>query len=416
MPKFTFYNGNQGVHRFNNLNREYYDITSWSASGATMIYNGNDGPYDPSFHPYRAELTFKDAVEHTYETGPNAGDTTFIGGHLTAIHFYDDTGKLVMKVTGLKIELSWLSADLVNNDLWQLSDVVYSKGGTFYGSSDSSGPFSDWGGDDIETTSGNDKVYAKGGDDFISDYGGRDFYHGGGGRDTLSYDGSYWRPELVKRGLKVDLKEGKIIGFDGKVDTVKGIEGVRGTFKNDKFYGDSNHNHFMGLGGNDYINGRGGFDYIDYRRDDDRGGYDGVKVNLNTGKARDGFGSTDTLVNIEGAGGTDYDDVFRDNNKGNYFRGRDGDDRFVLTKGKDTVRGDDGADTFAFKNNNWGHDRIEDFNDVEGDKIELNHATQFSDLTIYQDGDNTVIEYLNSSITLEDFTATDLDASDFIFV
>lgn len=416
MPKFTYYDGNQGVHRFNNLNREYYNTTAWTAAGATMIYNGNDGPYDPAFHPYRAELTFKNAVEHTYETGPKAGDTTFIGGHLTAIRFYDDTGKLVMKVTGLKIDLSWLSADYENNNLWQLMNVVYAKGSTIYGSADSSGPSSDWDGDDIFTTLGNDKVYAKGGNDFITDLGGRDVYNGGGGRDTVSYEESYWRPELVKRGLKVDLQKGKITGFDGKVDTVKSIENVRGTFKNDKFYGDKKDNGFMGLGGNDYFNGRGGFDYVDYRKDADRGGYDGVKVNLKEGTARDGFGKTDTLVSIEGAGGTDFDDVFRDNKKDNYFRGRDGDDRFILTKGDDYVRGDDGADTFVFRNDNWHHDTIEDFDDTEGDKIELNHATQFSDLTIIQDGDNTVIEYLGNSITLQDFTATDLDAGDFIFV
>lgn len=416
MPNITYFNGNQGVYRWGNLNTEDYNVNTWNSSGATLVYNGNDGPYDPTRSPYRAEFVFANAVEHTIETGPDAGDTVFIGGKLKTIRYYNKNGDLIMEITGLDISLSWLSAQLRDNDLYDLDKAIYAKGATIIGSSDGSGPDSDWTGDDIRTTYRNDKVKAKGGDDYISDFGGADVYNGGGGWDTVSYMEVYWNPHLGIKGIKVDLDKGTIRGFDGKVDKVKGIESVRGTYMKDTFYGDKKDNAFMGLAGNDYINGRGGFDYVQYRRDDQQGGTDGVKVDLKAGTARDGFGNTDTLVSIEGAGGTDYNDVFRDNKKDNFFRGRDGDDRFILTKGDDRVRGDDGADTFVFKSNNWEHDWIEDFDDSEGDKIELNHATQFSDLTIFQDGSNTVIEYQGNSITLEDFTATDLDASDFIFV
>lgn len=78
-----------------------------------------------------------------------------------------------------------------------------------------------------------------------------------------------------------------------------------------------------------------------------------------------------------------------------------------------------GADTFVF-NPDDGNDTIADFENG-ADKIDLSAVSSisgYSDLTITQEGDDTKIDlsaHGGSEIILDNFTSTDLDASDFEF-
>ena len=95
----------------------------------------------------------------------------------------------------------------------------------------------------------------------------------------------------------------------------------------------------------------------------------------------------------------------------------DSDDVLQGGTSDDTMTGGTGADTFVFASGH-GSDTITDFTDGE-DTIDLSAFTSVSgygDLTVTQNGNDTVITIPGgSSITLQDFTSTDLAAEDFVF-
>ncbi len=110
-----------------------------------------------------------------------------------------------------------------------------------------------------------------------------------------------------------------------------------------------------------------------------------------------------------------------------------GDDTMDGSWGNDTLTGGAwDADTFVFGGNSNGHDTITDFGsmniydinngniiETDRDKIEIRGGTTFSDLTITNnaEGDAVITGYADdSSITLEDVSASELTESDFIFV
>ena len=94
-----------------------------------------------------------------------------------------------------------------------------------------------------------------------------------------------------------------------------------------------------------------------------------------------------------------------------------GDDTITGLAGDDTLTGGDGADKFVFASGH-GDDTITDFTDGE-DTIDLSAftgITGFDDLTVTQNGNNTVITIPGGgTITLQNFTQSDLDATDFVF-
>ena len=98
--------------------------------------------------------------------------------------------------------------------------------------------------------------------------------------------------------------------------------------------------------------------------------------------------------------------------------GGEGADTITGGTGDDTLTGGAGADTFVFASGD-GNDTITDFENGT-DTIDLSAITAitvFSDLTITQVGDDTKIDLGTNvgEITLEDFTSTDLGATDFDF-
>ena len=105
------------------------------------------------------------------------------------------------------------------------------------------------------------------------------------------------------------------------------IEVVRGTVFDDTFIGDDRYNYFEGLAGNDTIDGGAGYDLVSYAYDATYvAGSSGVTVNLQIGKARDGFGDIDTLISITDVRGTNFADVLIGNAASNIFEALAGND------------------------------------------------------------------------------------------
>jgi len=192
-----------------------------------------------------------------------------------------------------------------------------------------------WGGTDtligIERVDGsafNDTLSGGAANEVFAGRDGDDAIDGGAGFDSALFDSG-------TQGAVVDLQAGLATndGY-GRQDTLAGIELVRGSFFADDIRGSDRVDateSFHGMGGNDTIDGRGGVDEVSYSMS-----YNPVTVNLATGTASDGWGSTDTLLNIENVIGSLYNDR---------ITGDAGVNRLVGNFGNDTLDGGAGADT-----------------------------------------------------------------------
>ncbi len=253
-------------------------------------------------------------------------------------------------VTGLRIDLSDLGGGtIVLEGITSVSDLtedMFILDGSASGTATvHHGTAS---GDTLDGTAGADKMMGLEGDDTLKGGKGNDILYGGEDGDTL------------EGGEGFDA----LYGGEG-IDTLKGGEGI------DFLYGGEHKDYLHGGAGNDYLYGEGGNDEL----------YGG-----------DG---RDLLVGDEGG------------------------DRLEGGAGHDTLTGGEGADTFVFSAGD-GHDRITDFSNGE-DTIDLSAftgITEFSDLHIRQAGNDVRIdlsEYGGGTVTLENFTLSDLDETDFTF-
>lgn len=413
MAKFIWKNGNQGFHRLDRLSD--FNLVASTATKLTFQHSGENGEYDPTADAYRIVLSIKGRTTFKPEDGPNAGETFVTGGTITGIKMFNQAGKLILEVKGLAGDLASFDQRLRMDDGTNAMRALFTDDNTYLGSKNGSGPQQDWTGDDITTGSGNDTITANNGDDYIKDGGGADLYNGGAGWDVVSYDQAFWNARAGAKGIVVDMAKGTVRGPDGMVDKLKGIEAIRGTHLADKMTGNAKDNDFAGLGGRDVIDGGAGFDTVSFRADDDQGGTAGARVNLAKGTARDGYGTIDKLKNIEGASGTDTRDIFTDNAQSNWFRGREGNDEFRISRGDDTVRGDGGADVFIFSGSDIGDNLIEDYSFQSGDRIRITGVANFAALDIEQDGADAVIIAASGRVRLDGWDADDITAAAFLF-
>ena len=281
-------------------------------------------------------------------------------------------------------------------------------------------------------TDGNDMFNGGIGDDFFISSRGNDTYKGGKGIDQASYAGD-------SAGVTVKLASGTATDGFGNTDTLAGIEMLRGSQFADTLVGNAGRNIFRGLDGNDTLNGAKGRDEVRYDLDEGFGGTSGVKVNLKTGTATDGFGATDTLKNFEDVRGSDFRDIITGSGGRNKLDGKAGNDKLTGLGGKDTLIGGNGkdvlnggagddkltgggkADTFVFAGK-FGNDTITDFKTAgTAEKIDLAKIaaiTGFNDLknnNLSEVAGNAVIDVGANSITLEGVAMADLSGNDFIF-
>jgi Ca2+-binding RTX toxin-like protein len=173
----------------------------------------------------------------------------------------------------------------------------------------------------------NDTITGGAGNEFVGAVGGDDVLTGGDGYDTLLYI-------IAPSGVTVNLESGTASGGNGN-DTFTGFEAVAGSNFDDVLIGSNSDvpEDFEGRGGNDFIDGGGGAEngvlYFDSP--------EGVNVNLTTGKAEDGLGTVDTLVNIQNVIGSSVDDVLIGDKSNNVFTPLGGSDRIDGRGGFDTV-------------------------------------------------------------------------------
>ncbi|MBC7479079.1 MAG: calcium-binding protein [Pseudorhodobacter sp.] len=417
MAKFQWAGGNYGFYGYGQFGS--YTMSDLAPSGVTLTFDDAHGSLDAEVLAASIHFVFTGVVSYTVENGPNAGAVRITGGALAEVHYLDAAGDEMLAVTGLAVALPGFLATLARGDAFSAWGMITHGVNQIRGSNDASGAGHAGTGDVLDTGALADAVLAGGGDDFIKDQGGADSYNGGTGFDTLAYDGWFFQPQWVQRGLDVDLNLGTITGPDGKVDKVLGIEAVIGTFKVDQFKGSGLGDKFTGLAGADKIDARGGFDFASYAGDAGQGGTDGIKVNLTAGTVRDGFGTVDRLVSVEGVEGTAVRDSFVDSASNNYFDGGAGNDSFSFSTGNDTGHGGAGADTFIFRGTAFDDDTIDDFSSADGDHIRFDAATSFGQLhltNIKLGGLDAVnVQFASGSVTIVGVTAAQLHAVDFGF-
>jgi Ca2+-binding RTX toxin-like protein len=201
----------------------------------------------------------------------------------------------------------------------------------------------------------------------FSGLGGRDIIDGGGGFDMVRYDRDANRGG--DHGVTVDLQSGVAIDGFGKQDTLKFIEGVRGTDNADKLYGSSADNELRGFGGDDLLNGRGGADWLDGGSGVDTATYfdatAGVVVSLASPGKNTGFAKGDTFSSVENLTGSNFTDTLEGNGGANLLDGG---------LGSDKMTGGAGLDTFRLSTKLGGNlDTVTDFI-VADDIIQLENA------------------------------------------
>jgi hypothetical protein len=267
----------------------------------------------------------------TWDTSGEDGPDP-VAGTLSSVEFRTGVspqsgGTLIATVTGLQIDAVALAqavdADFDNGfgDRPAFDALFAPYAINFTGSA---------GDDTFEGSPNDDTLFGGAGDDFFLSSGGNDVIDGGEGFDAVSY-------QFEEGAVTVNLAEGTAFK-PGGTDTLISIESVRGSMFDDTLIGDDNNNVFRPLAGNDTIDGGGGNNEVRYDRDVNFGGTQGVVVDLEAGTAIDGFGDTDTLINIQRVRGSQFDDILiGSSTQDNVLRGGGGADTFVYLGGNDVI-------------------------------------------------------------------------------
>ena len=197
---------------------------------------------------------------------------------------------------------------------------------------------------------GNDILRGAGGNfDFLVGGPGNDLIDGGAGfGDSAAFDDP--SPSF---GAVVDLAAGTATDEFGDADTLVGIEDLTGSSLADSLSGDGVANRLSGLNGNDTLNGGADNDLLSGDQGDDyldggAGISDRVEyispasviVSLAAGTANDGFGNTDTVLNIEEVTGSNFDDLIIGDANNNVLDGNGGADTLDGGAGDDNLHGD----------------------------------------------------------------------------
>ena len=202
-------------------------------------------------------------------------------------------------------------------------------------------------------------------------------------------------------GVNVDLVSGTAEDGYGDTDTINGdVKWVYGSPHADVIRGSGNDEEFRGTGGDDTIDGGGGFDRLSFSGTVRANSID---VDLGAGRAtgsRYGRTFTYSISNIEAVSGGNEDDRFSGSYRGEQFRGRGGDDLFILEgrHGSDTITDFDEGDTIVLLGLGVSKSQV------------LNAASDNGDGGTWID----LRQYGGGTISLWNFPLGDLDASDFL--
>jgi Ca2+-binding RTX toxin-like protein len=246
---------------------------------------------------------------------------------------------------------------------------------------------------------GDDTLDGGDGDDDLTGGPGTDSYVGGAGNDAIRF-------EDEPSGITVNLTTGLVIDGFGNVESIpfNDVERVVGTAFDDALTGIA-----IAGGGRSHLRGNAGNDIIGAPAQDTTVTADhlldptGARVNLSANAALlggvnvaaftalDGFGGTDTLINIQGVRGSAFADFILGSNRNDRLEGEGGDDTINGGAGNDTIRGLAGNDTL---NGETGNDTIEG-----GDGDDLIDGGDGNDTLRGGNGNDTIRAGVNSANT-----------------
>jgi Ca2+-binding RTX toxin-like protein len=191
-------------------------------------------------------------IEWTFSDG-NSGDQG-TGGALVAM------GTTTVNITGDDADDVYWKGSSASESFngGTGNDVLDGAGGndSLWGSLGNDTLYGGEGADELRGRAGDDELYGEAGNDSLNGGSGRDTLDGGLGIDRVSYIESF-------SGVTVDLVSGGIGGqADG--DEFISIEGVSGSYGNDRVYGNGEFNRFYATWGLDIYDGREGSDLYVY--------------------------------------------------------------------------------------------------------------------------------------------------------
>ena len=257
-----------------------------------------------------------------------------------------------------------------------------------------------WGGFDPATgIAGNDTISGGGGNDLIQIGLGNAVVDGGTGADTLTFLGD---DVGVPTGVNFDLSlQGttQVTSF-GNISAAN-FENLSGTIFDDNLNGDSGANVLAGDRGDDHLFGGAGDDIL----------YGDGEISVDTHDL--GYSGPITLIGDLFEGKRSTDPSVRPGN--DVLNGGRGDDSLYGGGGDDIMTGGQGHDHFVIE---WlsDHDTITDFSHQDTIVFNVPGPHAFSDLTIVQVGDDTVVTWgTPDSLLLQGIKPNQLSASDFSF-
>lgn len=395
-----------------------------------------------------------------------AGADWFYGGKGDDNYYVQDTGDVVVEYAdeGNDAVYSYVTSYTLGSNVEELNLMGDAINGT---------------GNSLNNyLAGNDKnntLIGLDGNDFLDGGKGADIMVGGHGDDEYRVDNAgdiVW--ELADDGIDVvtstinytlgDTVEKLFLGLDGGAinGTGNGQDNtIRGNASDNVLKGEGGEDIINGFGGKDKMYGGAGDDYIVVDSSDDivveyaNEGYDtvlaktsyvtplhvefmimdGLDAVIALGNSQDnnilgsaadnlmfGYNGKDILHGAIGNdtidGGSGNDDIFGGSDADTLFGGT-GDDRIFGGFDTDTLTGGADNDTFLFKQDG-GHDTVTDFK-ANGD-LDIIEAGVFADFAsvlahTQQVGNDTVITFdAATSMTLQNFDMSNLQASDFQFI
>ncbi|WP_421577609.1 calcium-binding protein [Shinella sp. M31] len=257
---------------------------------------------------------------------------------------------------------------------------------------------------------GADQLYGQDGNDILTGGAGGDVLNGGAGTDTASYTQAL--AGVTANLIDVSQNTGEAQGdtyvsienltgtsfadtlfgnsadnqLDGRAgdDTLSGYrgnDGVRGGLGNDTLSGGDGTDALYGQDGNDVLDGGTGADRLNGGIGNDTASYAsakaGVVASLANAAVNTGDAAGDIYTSIENLSGSSFSDTLIGNGTRNTLSGGQGTDTLTGGAGGDVLTGGAGADTFDFNSvgdslaSTTRRDVITDFNQAQGDKIDL---------------------------------------------
>lgn len=390
---------------------------SWDAARLTLAQSGDDGPDTLAGVAVADRITAGAGADYVMARGGNdlldggADADTLAGGDGADTMLGGDGDDVIDGDNGDDALAGGPGAD----ELWGMdgSDSVVGEAGDDY----------------LNGGSGVNRLLGGIGDDIIVVRDGASFVDGGDGRDELWLSPASAAPMLLSYasltaggGSYANIESVTLFGDVG-ADTLQGgalpdalvgdagADSLSGAEGNDELYGGAGADTALGGAGADTVVGDDGANYLrgDEGADSLLGGaaFDDINGNAGDDTAAGGDGDDwvvggkdrDRLAGEEGGDivygnlGADTcdggagDDLIRGGQQDDVLSGGGGDDWLSGDRDSDTLAGGGGADIFHTFGD-AGSDRVTDFSQADGDRVQLDPGTHY---TVAQVGSDTVV-------------------------